>query len=89
MGAARRGGSCLGGGFCGGSCRGAGDGESRLRAEVTRGGVLLPAAITFASGGEVKDLVGIGFEAGFGGVSVTEVGIEENSDSVQDERSSW
>lgn len=84
MGAARRGGSCLGGGFCGGSCRGAGDGESRLRAEVTRGGVLLPAAMTFASGSEVKDLVGIGF----GGVSVTEVGIEENSDSVQDERSS-
>lgn len=51
--------------------------------------MLLPEPMTFDNEGEVKDLVGIGFEAGFGGVSVTEVGIDENSDSVQDERSSW
>lgn len=57
----------------------------RLRTEVARGGeAVLPAETSFDSAGEVNDLVGIGF----GGVSVTDVGIEENSDSVHDERSS-
>lgn len=84
VGAARNGGSCLGKGFCGGSCRVAGEGESvRPRTDPARGGeALLPPGPSLDGG--VNVLLG----AGFGGVSVIDVGMEENNDSVQDERSS-